>query len=305
MLRKNNSPDVLIIDADHCAYRAFYAHQELRTSDGVLSGAFYGFLSIIKKQMNTTAPKRIILAWSARNSGNVRKAIYPDYKKGRHHHDTYFTQATDLQKFFAFLGWEQVYNNEGYETDDVIATLSQSISHNTGQQVIILSGDLDFMQLVNDNVVCLVPGNSKKPDVFYTREKVIERWGVPPEQIADLYSLTGDESDNIVGLPLFGEKTASKLLQENGPIKTWFNKMDFIHASPKQIATLKENKDRLLLNKRLISLKNSNVDVSNLSATYTPDFAGDIFEKYKTESMTVMGKYQIRKFTIEDFKLDA
>ena len=203
MLRKNNSPDVLIIDADHCAYRAFYAHQELRTSDGVLSGAFYGFLSIIKKQMNTTAPKRIILAWSARNSGNVRKAIYPDYKKGRHHHDTYFTQATDLQKFFAFLGWEQVYNNEGYETDDVIATLSQSISHNTGQQVIILSGDLDFMQLVNDNVVCLVPGNSKKPDVFYTREKVIERWGVPPEQIADLYSLTGDESDNIFVLPLF------------------------------------------------------------------------------------------------------
>ena len=59
------------------------------------------------------------------------------------------------------------------------------------------------------------------------------------------------------------------------------------------------------MNKRLISLRNSNVGVSNLSATYTPDFAGDIFEKYKTESMTVMGKYQIRKFTIEDFKLDA
>ena len=286
---KTESPDCMIVDSEHAAYRAYFVHTELKTSMNVLSGVFYGFLSIINTQIQRLNPKNIILVWGAENSGALRKQAYPHYKANRKPHDGLYYQIKNLQKFFSCLNWQQVFNNQGYEADDVIATLAHDNDHK-GLKTVILSGDHDFHQLVTDHVSCIVPGTSKKPDTYFTPTTVLAHYGVPVDQLSDYFSLIGEDSDNIVGVPQIGEKTAQQILQKNGPIKSWFNSIDTIQARPRHKDLLKEHKERIAINKKLISLKTTNIPIMQIPRVTDTETAKKILDYY-----------EIKKFSLQDF----
>ena len=123
--------------------------------------------------------------------------------------------AVQLEPLFEILSATRIpmIKCPGYEADDIIGTLAKQADE-MGVVTKIVSGDKDLMQLITDNVFMFTPGNSRKPDVLYDREGVIEKWGVPPERIIDLMALIGDSSDNIPGVKGVGPKTGKKLLDE-------------------------------------------------------------------------------------------
>ena len=107
----------------------------------------------------------------------------------------------------------------GFEADDIIGTLAKKYAHE-GNQVYIVSGDKDFMQLINENIFLYAPSGRQGDIKIYDKIGVIEKWGVPPEKIIDLLGLMGDSSDNVPGVMGVGEKTAVKLLLEYGSLES-------------------------------------------------------------------------------------
>ena len=283
------APDILIVDAEHAIHRAYYAYEHLHTSMGVLSGAFYGFLAIVQRQVESLVPGCVVLVWGHLNSGKQRKQSCSEYKSNRVRDPRLYKQMDDLKSFLACMGWWQVYNDEGWEADDVIATLTHQYEDKC--KIVILSGDHDFFQLINDNVHCLRPGLGKTPDKMFDRAAIIAEYkGIPPEQLADLYAMTGDETDNVIGVPGIGITKAAKLLADNGPIAKWFNAMDSIHATKYIKETLPQYRDILVRNKKLVSLKITNVTVREIPAQIDKDAAA-----------LILDKYEIKKFTVDNF----
>lgn len=283
------APDILLVDGEHAIHRAIHAYEMLHTSTGLFSGAFYGFLAILKTQIDELGPQHVVIVWGHPKSGTIRKKELPDYKAGRKHDPRLYTQMADVQVFLSSLKWAQYFNDEGWEADDVIATLVHQWEKDF--KIIILSGDHDFFQLINENVRCLRPKNGANPPKMFDRQAIIEAYdGVPPEHLADLYALTGDTGDNVVGLPGVGKKTAATLLVNNGPIAGWFNSMDKIYATKRFKEKLPQYRELLVRNKKLVSLKTSNVKVCEIPGIFDRDMATSLLEKY-----------EVKKFTIEDF----
>ena len=283
------APDILIIDAEHAIHRAYHAYERLHTSVGVLSGAFYGFLAIVQHQVENLVPGSVAIVWGHPKSGEQRKKDCPVYKAGRRHDPRLFKQMNDLQSFLACMGWWQLYNDEGWEADDVIATLVHQYENDYG--IIILSGDHDFFQLINENVRCLRPGLGKLSDKMYDHAAILTEYdGVPPEQLADLYSMTGDDTDNIQGVPGIGKATAAKILVNNGPIKQWINSMDKLFIAKRFKEIFPQYQRLLFQNKKLVSLKNTKVTLREIPAKIDVDAA-----------RLILDKYEIKKFTVDNF----
>jgi DNA polymerase-1 len=283
------APDILIVDGEHAIHRAIHAYEMLHTSTGLFSGAFYGFLAILKTQIDELQPACTVIVWGHPKSGVQRKQTLVTYKAGRVHDSRLYTQMADDQAFLAAEGWTQYFNDEGWEADDVIATLVHQWEKD--YQIVILSGDHDFFQLINANVRCLRPKNGANPPKMFDQQAIVETYeGVPPEHLADLYTLTGDTGDNITGVPGIGKKTAVKLLVDNGPIAGWFNSIDTMYASKRLKEKLLEYKDQMVRNKRLISLKTTNVKVCEIPPNLD-----------STEAQQLLDKYEVKKFTWEDF----
>jgi 5'-3' exonuclease len=288
IVTKQSSPGLLLIDGEHAFHRAYHAHAELMTSNGIPSGGFYGLLSIVKTQVNRIGPKEWCLAWGGKNAASYRRSIYPKYKDNRDksRSSSFIQQLQEIKRFFALCGAKQ-YRADGYEGDDVIATI---VHQRPDDSIVILSGDHDFHQLVTERITCLQPGTSKRPDVVYTIEKVVEKWGVTPGLCADFFSLTGDEGDNIPGVPGIGEVTAAEILNTNGPIKEWISNIQGIQATAKQKALLTQHRQTLFISKKLISLKNTNIPL--LEFTIDPD---------RDAAQGVLNFFEIKKFTVDDF----
>lgn len=288
-VQKVKSPDVLIVDMEHMCYRAFFVYTDLHTKIGIPSGVFYGVLSMIKKQVNKFTPGKVILVWGGVGSNSFRKTIFPGYKSNRKHGADFGNQLHDLKRFFSSLNWEQCFNSNGYEADDVIATIAHEYDKQ-GNVVYIISGDHDFHQLVNANITCVVPGTSQRPDKIFTPDTVLSTYGIPADLLADYYAMRGDTADAIPGVPGIGEVTAAKLLIQNGAIKMWFNSIESMVASVKQKAVLSQYKHVMVLNKKLMSLKNTNINVEYLPKSESISVANEI-----------LSSYEIVKFTYTDF----
>jgi len=250
-LTQKQAPDVLVVDTEHMAHRAFHVHQELCTSTGVSSGVIYGVLAMLHTQMLKVAPKNIVLTWGGEGSGQKRKEICSDYKANRQKQPSFKSQFKDIQYFFSCMGWEQYYNNQGWEADDVIATLVNFYKQHYSN-IIVLSGDHDFHQLVCEQVTCIVPGTSKRPDSIYTPEAVLSKYGVTAHQLPDIYALAGEDGDGIVGVPSIGLKTAAKIITKTGTVEHIFTDIGATQLSKSQKVLLDEYKDRILLNKQLV-----------------------------------------------------
>ena len=240
---------LLIVDGHAYAYRAFHAIRSLRGPGGQPTNAIYGFVKMLEKLRATLEPKALIVVWDGGLSAE-RMAALPEYKVHRPEMpDDLRPQLNEMQEYLAAAGIES-YCGEGIEADDYIACLARQASA-TGWNVVIASSDKDFMQLVSSSIGLWNPND--KAGVVWTREQVVARAGVEPEQIADWLALMGDAVDNIPGVPGVGPKTAADLLKQFGSISALYTRLAEV-KSEKLRTALASAVARVQRNLRLVQL---------------------------------------------------
>ncbi len=230
---------VFLIDGPSLVYRAFYALPEsIATSTGEPTNAIFGFASMLVKIITDYGVQPTVVAWDAGSSG--RTELFADYKAGRRSRpDLLKMQWPAMEPLVEAFGYRNI-KLEGYEADDVIATLAEQ-ARAAGVPVTILTGDRDVFQLIDEQGLVQVMATARgiTETKLYDRQAVIDRYGLPPELIPDFYGLKGDTSDNIPGIPGIGEKTASDLIQRFGGLEQVLAHVDEI-SGPKRKQNLVE-----------------------------------------------------------------
>src|ERR671921_2337439 len=219
---------VYLIDGYSLLYRAFYAlPQSIATTSGLPTNALYGFTSMILKLLGDYEEVGIGVVWDA-GKPQFRMEVFPEYKANRSTMpEELKAQLDHLDEILEAMNIPAI-RAEGFEADDVLATLSRRIPEDV--QLKIVTGDQDAMQLVNGKVKVLRTTRGVSETKEYGREEVIEEYGVTPEQIPDYKALVGDPSDNIPGVKGIGPKGAANLLGEFGTIKELYENLDRVKA---------------------------------------------------------------------------
>ncbi len=216
---------LLLVDAYGLIYRAFHAIPPLTNSRGILTNAAFGFTSILLRAIADAKPSRAIVAFDAPGATH-RHQRFPAYKAQRPSMpDELRSQVPIVRDLVAALGLP-LLEAPGYEADDVIGTIAEQAQRD-GWEVMIVSGDLDMLQLVGPQVSLLhTAKGGADAMVIYNPAKIFERYGLTPEQIVDFKALKGDSSDNIPGVPGVGEKTAAKLIASFGSLEALYERID-------------------------------------------------------------------------------
>src|SRR3954469_22623751 len=233
MATNGDSPrELFLIDGNSLAYRAFFALPEsISTSDGRPTNAIFGFASMLVKILTDYGQVPTVVVWDAGMSG--RKDISADYKAQRSSRpDLLKLQWPHLRPLVEAFGYRNV-SVEGFEADDVIAALAEQ-GKERGIPVMVVTGDRDAYQLVDDGVRIMSTSRGVTDTKVYDRQGVIDRYGIPPEKIPDFIGLKGDTSDNIPGVPGIGDKTAAELLQRFGDLETVLASVDQISGAKRK-----------------------------------------------------------------------
>ncbi len=246
-----------LIDGSGYIFRAYYALPPLsRKSDGLPTGAVSGFCSMLFKLLedarsddSKNKPTHFAVIFDSARK-NFRNEIYSDYKANR------AEAPDDLAPQFEYIRKSvEAFNLPSiellnYEADDLIATYAKKISE-AGAKVTVISSDKDLMQLVSNKIRLFDPMKSKE----IGEKEVIEKFGVKPTQVIDVQALAGDSSDNVPGVPGIGIKTAAELINKYQTLENLLNKASEIPQN-KRRETLLSNKDKAMISKQLVTLKN-------------------------------------------------
>jgi DNA polymerase-1 len=214
----------MLIDGPSLVYRGYFALPPLTTSDGTLVNAAFGFLQIVLRGMQDIKPDYAIVSFDV-GRPQFRFDAHPEYKAGRPSMPDDLRSQFPLVREIATMMGMSIRELEGYEADDVIGTLAGQATAQ-GIDTMIVSGDLDGLQLVNDHVRLLTTRMGVAATVIYDEAKVLDRYGLRPSQMLDYKALKGDTSDNIPGVPGVGEKTAIALLQQFGSLDALYERLD-------------------------------------------------------------------------------
>jgi len=208
---------LVIIDGYSLLYRAFFATRMLSTADGRPTNALFGFANMLFYLLENTRPDAIVVALDAPGK-TFRHAEYQEYKGTRREMPPELvTQVQVAREMIAALGIPTL-ESVGYEADDIVGTISR-LGEENGYDTTIVTGDLDALQLVDDHVSVMTNKQGVSEVVVYDPEAVQRRYGFGPRYIPDYKALVGDTSDNIPGVPGIGEKSATLLIQEFGPVE--------------------------------------------------------------------------------------
>lgn len=200
---------LLLVDGSALLHRAYHAYPPLTSKAGQVVGAVYGVASMLYSALVEVNPTHVMVAWDLPKP-TFRHEKYVGYKAQRPKADTEMVEQIPIVKQVIEAMRILQSEVEGYEADDIIGTLSRIEIEG---EVIILTGDQDTMQLVNEHVSILTPPKGKLPAKMYGIDEVREKYGVRPDQIVDYKALIGDVSDNIPGVAGVGPKTAANLLK--------------------------------------------------------------------------------------------
>ena len=260
-------PTLALLDGHSLAYRAFYAlPADLATSAGQVTNAVFGFTSMLIKLLDDADPDAIAVAWDVRGP-TFRKERYPEYKAQRDTPpDLFASQLPLIDEVLAALQIPQ-FRVGGVEADDVIATLASSAG-SAGWDVIVVTGDRDAFQLIDDHVSVYYTLRGISDTVDATPAWLEGRYGVRPDQYLEYASLRGDSSDNLPGVPGVGEKTAAKLIAGYGSLDGVYEHID--EQTPKLRENLAAHRDQVFLNRELMDLVRD-VDVRLDGEPITPD----------------------------------
>jgi DNA polymerase-1 len=248
-------PIFIILDGNALLHRAFHALPPMTTKGGVLVNAVYGFTSILLKIIKDFQPDYLCAAFD-RKGESKRKLDFSAYKAQRvKQPDELYSQIPIIEEVLATFGIPVIDAEEsGYEADDVIGTVVKKLKKEDLKKIIV-TGDLDTLQLINDNTEIFTSKKGLNDTVIYTDKEVLARYGLHPEQMIDYKALRGDPSDNIPGVKGIGEKTAVGLIKQLGSLKNLYQKLDEAKVSPRILDLLKTQKDEAFLSKKLVTIK--------------------------------------------------
>lgn len=243
---------LLLIDGHSMAYRAFYALpvENFTTAMGQHTNAIYGFATMLISLIKEEKPTHVAVAFDVSRK-TFRSDIFPEYKANRASTpDEFRSQMSYLHEFIDGCGIEH-FQLEGYEADDLIATISKK-AESEGFEILICTGDRDSFQLVNEKTTVLYPKRGVSEMARMTPDAVIEKYGMTPAQYPDFAALRGDPSDNLPSIPGVGEKTAAKWVVEYGSLKKLLSEVDKVGGKVGQ--ALRDNIDNVIRNRELTQL---------------------------------------------------
>ena len=241
-------PDaVYLVDGSSYVHRAYHAVRNLSNSKGLPTNAIFGFSRMILKLLDEKKPSLMAVVLDAKGP-TFRHEIFKEYKANRPPMpEDLQVQIPYIKKVLRGLNLKML-ERQGYEADDVIATLAR-VGEERGYRVIVISGDKDFRQILSPAVALL---DSMK-DSLLDYENFMKEYGLNPEQMIDVMGLSGDVSDNIPGVKGIGEKTAMSLVKQFGSLEEVLRRTDELKKERLR-ETLKQDRDKALLSKKLVAL---------------------------------------------------
>ncbi|HYI16323.1 MAG TPA: 5'-3' exonuclease H3TH domain-containing protein, partial [Thermomicrobiales bacterium] len=210
---ENGRTRLVLVDGYGLAFRAFHAlPMSMSTAAGEMTNATFGFASMLLDVLRAHNPECALISFDIGRS--FRHDQFKDYKAHRPPMaEEMRGQMERIREVIAALNIP-IYEVEGYEADDVIGTLANQAA-DEGMLALVVTGDSDLLQLVNDNIIAVLPGAQRFGEYrLFDRQAVIDRYGFGPERLAEYKALVGDKSDNIPGVPGIGEKTAKSLIEK-------------------------------------------------------------------------------------------
>jgi DNA polymerase-1 len=238
---------IILVDGNAYIYRAFFALPSLSNSKGVPTGAILGFTNMLIKLLQDFSSDYMGVVFDSKGP-TFRHKMYQEYKANRKKMpESLIQQIPYIHKITKGLNLSSLAVN-GYEADDIIATITDRAKKN-GMKVTIISGDKDLFQLIDEDVVITDTMKDKTVSI----SEVKDRFGVLPSKVVDVMALTGDSSDNIPGVSGIGIKTASKLIREFETLENLLCNLDLV-KNKKIKENLIKNKDKAILSKSLVSL---------------------------------------------------
>lgn len=223
--KKTDKRRLVLLDAHAIIHRAYHALPEFSNSKGEPTGAIYGLAAMLMKMIDDLRPDYIVAAFDLPGP-TYRHEAYEAYKAGRTKTDDSLIMQIDKSKDL-FTAWGiPIYCHPGFEADDILGTIVSDLKKDKNTEIIIASGDMDTMQLVDDKKVQVYTLKKGINDtILYDEKKVLERFGFPPKLLPDYKGLRGDPSDNILGVKGVGEKTATSLIVTFGTIEKMYKEL--------------------------------------------------------------------------------
>ena len=258
---------LVLIDGNSIMNRAFYGimgSKMLTTKDGKYTNAVYGFLAIMFKILDDIKPEYLAVAFDLKGP-TARHELYKEYKANRHGMPDELAEQMPVIKDVLRAMNIDIIEKQGYEGDDILGTLAK-YGEKQGLDVVILSGDRDTFQLASDHITIRIPrtkgGKTETED--YNRAKVLEEYGLEPEQLIEVKALQGDTSDNIPGVPGVGPKTAISLIQRYHTVDELYRKVEAGEddLKGKQRENIVNNKEMAELSRKLGEI-NTNVPIED------------------------------------------
>jgi DNA polymerase-1 len=265
---KKNEKTLVLLDSHAIIHRAYHALPEFLSSKGEPTGALYGLSSMLMKIITDLKPDYIVACYDLPGK-TFRHEAYDNYKAGRAKtDDALITQLKSSRKIFEAFNIP-IYDSPGFEADDVLGTIVEKLKKDKNINIIIASGDMDTMQLVDDKKVQVYTLKKGINDtILYDEDAVVARFGFAPNLLPDYKGLRGDPSDNIIGIKGIGEKTATTLITKFGSVEEIYKNIkkkdaDFksLGLTPRLVDLIKDNEEEALFSKTLATIrKNAPVD---------------------------------------------
>ena len=287
---------LMALDGNSLAYRAFFALPDTMTTvEGEVTNAVFGFCSMFANLVKDHSPDGIVVVFD-RKEKTFRHEQAPEYKAQREKQpDTLYSQLDVIKNVLAAAG-VAVLDRAGFEGDDIIATIAESLTGD--DELLIVTGDRDSYQLVRDPQIRVLYNKRGVSDyALYDEAGIKERTGVTPAQYADYAALRGDPSDNLDGVPGVGEKTAAKLINQYGSLESVFDHAD--EQTPKLRESLHASRDRVLRNAKLMQLvRDVPVEINRDRLKPSPDSVAlsSLFERLEFSAMLGRWKPFISRF---------
>ena len=224
MSKKKLSKTVVLLDAHAILHRSYHAMGDFRTHAGRPTGALYGFINMVLRTHKELKPDYIAACFDLPKP-TFRHNAYEAYKGKREKgDDALITQLAEAVTMCEALNIP-VYSKEGYEADDMLGTISSQLKKEGDTKVIIASGDMDTLQLVDDDHVFVYTLRRGNDAALFNENEVIKKYGFAPKNIPDYKGLAGDSSDNIIGIKGIGEKTATELIKNFDTIENLYKEL--------------------------------------------------------------------------------
>ena len=287
---------LLILDGNSVINRAYYGVKPLTNREGLYTHAIYGFLNILDRMEKEEQPDAVCVSFDL-HGPTFRHKQYDGYKATRHGMPEELAQQMPVMKDVLRAMNIPIYECQGWEADDVIGTVGKICSNN-GWECVIVTGDRDSLQLIDENVhvKLVISKTGQTTATVYDCDKFYEEYGFQPKTLIDLKALMGDSSDNIPGVAGIGPKTAKELLQKFGSLNGVYENIDDASIRPKLREKLVADKDKAYLSYELATIRpEAPIDFEPKDAIVQPYNREKLYELFvRLEFVRLIDKYGLR-----------